>query len=128
MSQKYQMDSGNPPCKTPIQCQRIPYKDYQKPRYALPYTDKVPFIKEDYVHAANVTLDNNSCKYNICPPNKPLTSSNQKPPFYKLGPHPNISDPPTYVYTMPNQSIVYGQPTCNIDLRRMPWYGTYDNQ
>ena len=82
----------------------------------------------DSVHAANVTLDNNSCKYNICPPNKPLTSSNQKPPIYKLGPHPNISDPPTYVYTMPNQSIVYGQPTCNIDLRRMPWYGTYDYQ
>ena len=127
ISQKYQIDSGKPPCKGSTSCQSIPYGPYQKPIYYLPHIDKVPFIKEEYVHAANITGDNNTCQYNTCPQrsNAPLASCNQKPPFYKLGTHTGISDPSTYVYAMPNQSLVYGQPTCNIDLKKMPWYGTY---
>ena len=125
--QKYQIDSGDPPCQGNIQCQRIPYAPYQKPEYSLSYKDQAPYTKEFYVNAANVTTGDNTCQYFNCPQRScaPLASCNQKSPFYKLGPHAGLSDPPTYVYSMPNQSIVYGQPSCTINLTQMPWYGSY---
>jgi len=128
MSQKYEIDSGKPPCKKSksdeFSCQQIPLSPYKKPRYNLPPQAPVPFTKEFYTSSA---VQSNTCQYvkgldESCPP---LASCNQKAPYYHLGPHINLSDPPVYVYTMPNQKLVYGAPVPIIDLKKMPWYGSY---
>jgi len=123
ISQKYQIDDGTNPCK-PTVCQQIPLKAYQKPRYGTQYPNAYPspFTKEHY--AANVNNDN-TCSYFVCNKQscKNFTSCNQKAPYYKLGPQPNICNPPTYIYSMPNQQLVWGAERCNINTVKMPWYG-----
>ena len=152
MYQKYQIDTGKLDCKydykCPIKydfprqqayskktCQQIPLYPWVTPKY----NDK---IREDYTASvANITTgetDGNKCKFYECPPKSKSNfgSVNQMYPYYKLGPHINLSDPPEFIYAMPNQKLIgygYGyehrhHKYCPENLYETPWYGTYNAQ
>ena len=144
MYQKYQIDNGKVNCehdyKCPKEydfprklkynkekCQKIPLYEWQKPRY-----NNSP-IREDFT-VANITngeQGGDSCAFFECP-NKSKSnfgSVNQMNPFYKMGPHANLSDPPEFIYSMPNQKLIWPMKDCpEPNLIYRPWYGTYNSQ
>ena len=146
MYQKYQIEDGKLDCeydyKCPIKyhfpseqkyskekCQKIPLHPWVAPRYS----DRQ--IREDYtVSAANITTgeeNGNSCSFFECPPKSKSNfgSVNQMAPFYKIGPHANLSDPAEFIYAMPNQNLVWPRRDCHAESSRyIPWYGTYNEQ
>ena len=152
MYQKYQIDNGKLNCKhgykSPInydspkkqeysgeKCQPIPLNPWVTPRYEDSKNLSDP-IREDYaISPVNITLgdrtsNQNSCNYYECPrqSSNKFGNVNQLEPFYKIGPHPNLSDPAEFVYSMPNQNLVYASTMCPQNLNLNPWYGNYDAQ
>jgi len=138
MYQKYQIENSKVDCQSGYKpqtqyysskkCENIPAHVWVKPRY-----NSHP-IREDYaVSAANITIGEkggNSCKFFECPlkSSSKFGSVNQMKSYYQMGPHTNLSDPPEFVYAMPNQNLIYGSWLCPENLKETPWYGTYDAQ
>jgi len=142
MYQKYQIDNGRLDCKYnyPIkydfpkqkvywknECQSIPLNPWITPRY----NDNV---REDYTASvANITTGDkggNSCVFFECPSKSAnnFGSVNQMEPFYNIGPHTNLSDPPKFIYNMPNQNLIGSNNYCPQNLKQTPWYGSYNAQ
>ena len=145
MYQKYQIENGKLDCKydykCPLKydfprqhvysknkCQQIPLHPWVKPRY------KSTPIREDYTASvANITTGDeggNSCVFFECPSKSVnnFGSVNQREPFYNIGPHTNLSDPPKFIYAMPNQNLIGDNNYCSQNLEQTPWYGTYNAQ